>query len=268
MRWHPFRAMISGAAAIAALFATIVHAEMPDAARMAEIIVLGELHDNPAHHARQAEWVHALAPKALVFEMLTPQQAARAAGGWRTQAELDAAVGWTGSPWPSFDYYFPIFAAAPDAVIYGAGVPRADLMAQMEAPLDAHPLAAEYGIGQPLDAGQQAARIALQAEAHCGALPEEILPMMVDAQRLRDAALADAALRALRHTGGPVAVITGNGHARTDWGMPAMIARAAPETRVFALGQSEEGGAVAGTFNLTLDAPAPDRGDPCSAFSQ
>jgi len=268
MRWHLFRAMIAGAATIAALFVSVVHAEMPDAARMAEIIVLGELHDNPAHHARQAEWVHALAPKALVFEMLTPQQAARAAGGWRTQAELDAAVGWTGSPWPSFDFYFPIFAAALDAVIYGAGVPREVLMEQIEAPLDAHPLAAEYGIGQPLDDEQQAARIALQALAHCGAFPEEVLPIMVDAQRLRDAALADAALRALRHTGGPVVVVTGNGHARTDWGMPAMIAHAAPEIRVFALGHSEEGSAVEGTFNLTLDASAPDRGDPCAAFSQ
>lgn len=47
-----------------------------------------------------------------------------------------------------------------------------------------------------------------------------------------------------------------------------MIAHAAPEIRVFALGQSEEGSAVEGTFNLTLDASAPDRGDPCAAFSQ
>ena len=43
-----------------------------------EIVVLGEIHDNPDHHLNQARAVAALDPAALVFEMLTPDQAARA----------------------------------------------------------------------------------------------------------------------------------------------------------------------------------------------
>ena len=256
------------AALVAALFAFGAAAEVPQAARDAQVVVLGEQHDNPVHHVRQAEWVAALTPAALVFEMLTAEQAAGITRPWADQAELDAMTGWSQSGWPSFDMYYPIFAATPDAAIYGAGVTRAALMAQLETPLTEHPRAAQFGLDSAADPAEQAAREALQARAHCDALPEEVLPMMVDAQRLRDLELADVALRALRDTGGPVVVITGNGHARTDWGMPALLALAAPDVVLFALAQGEEGAAVSGGFALTLDAPAPERGDLCAAFTR
>jgi uncharacterized iron-regulated protein len=252
----------------AALFASGGAAEVPQMAQEAQIVVLGEQHDNPDHHTRQAAWVAALDPAALVFEMLTPQQGAQAAAPWASQAQLDALIGWSGTAWPSFDMYFPIFAAAQDAVIYGAGVPRSDLRRALGTPLADNPLAAHFGMDTARDVSEQAAREALQAAAHCGALPEEMLPVMVDAQRLRDMTLADVSLRALRATGGPVVVITGNGHARADWGMPALIETAAPDVTVFTLAQGEDGADVQGVFSLTLDAPAPQRGDPCAAFSQ
>lgn len=258
----------AGAALWVALSAFGAAAEIPKAAYEAQIVVLGEQHDNPAHHARQAEWVAELQPEALVFEMLTPGQAARAAQGWSDQQSLDALIGWSQSAWPSFDMYYPIFAVAPNAVIYGAQVPREELSARLAQPLARDPLAAPFGLDTPPDPQEQMAREALQARAHCDALPQDLLPMMVDAQRLRDAALADASLRALRATGGPVVVITGNGHARSDWGMPALLAFAAPDVAVFALAQGEDGDRVSGNFALTLDAPAPARGDPCAAFGQ
>lgn len=262
------RKICGSVAILAALFASAAAAEIPPAARDAQIIVLGEQHDNPAHHSRQAEWVAAVQPKALVFEMLTPDQSANARSGWRTQAELDALIGWSETDWPSFDMYFPIFAAAPEAMIYGAGVTRTQLQELLKQPLAEHPLAAKFGLDTSANAAEQSAREALQAEAHCGALPANLLPMMVDAQRFRDIWLADAALRALERTGGPVVVITGNGHARADWGMPALVAHLAPQLDVFALAQGEEGGQVRGGFSLTLDASAPERGDPCAAFTQ
>ncbi|NBT31976.1 MAG: hypothetical protein EBT13_08780, partial [Rhodobacteraceae bacterium] len=45
----------------------------------ADVYVLGEVHDNPAHHLRQAEIVGQVAPRAIVFEMLSPAQVAAAA---------------------------------------------------------------------------------------------------------------------------------------------------------------------------------------------
>jgi uncharacterized iron-regulated protein len=61
-------------------------------------------------------------------------------------------------------------------------------------------------------------------------------------------------------------VIAGNGHARTDWGVPAAIARVAPEVTVTAVVQAEAGGAVP-PGDVALDAPPPAaRPDPCAAL--
>lgn len=244
----------------------------PQALAGAAIVVLGEQHDNPAHHARQAELVAALQPSALVFEMLTPEQAARVTPGRIADAPvLEAALGWNASGWPDFSMYHPIFAAAPRAAYYGAALPREQARAVMERPVAEvfGEGAAAYGLAAPLPEGERAARAALQAEAHCDALPEDMLPVMVDIQRLRDALIARAALTALEDTGGPVAVITGNGHARADWGAPAYIARVAPEVAVATLGQGERSyGAPDGGFDVVEIGPDVDRGDPCAAFGR
>ena len=253
-----------GAALVAASVVS-AGAEMPQAAREADIVFLGEVHDNPAHHARQAEWVRALAPVAVVFEMLPPGVDSDAVAALRNDPQaLADHLGWADLGWPDFAMYHPIFLAAPDARIVGALVGREEARAVIERPLaevfgrDA----ALYGLDAALPTEDQAAREALQMAAHCDALPEAMLPMMVDVQRLRDAMLARAAVEVHRDLGGPVVVITGNGHARTDWGAPAMIGG----LNLFALGQSEGGVPPEGTFDLVLDADPVERPDPCLAF--
>ena len=171
-----------------------------------DIWVLGEVHDNPAHHVVQASRVSEIAPKALIFEMLTPRDAAKVTPDLRDDAHaLAAALNWEGSGWPSFSYYYPIFAAAPEAAIFGAGVPREIARDVGEVGLAAAfgESATVFGLTAPLPTKQQSALEQLQADAHCGALPPEMLPLMVDIQRLRDASLARAALAALAQTGGP-----------------------------------------------------------------
>jgi uncharacterized iron-regulated protein len=235
----------------------------------AQIVILGEVHDNPAHHAVQAEAVADLTPAALVFEMLTPKQAARVLDVARDDAAaLEAALDWQGSGWPDFAMYHPIFTAAPEAAVYGAAVPRDETRRAMQIGVSRTfgEGAEVYGLATEIDTEQLAERLNLQMDAHCGALPLNLLPGMVELQRLRDAELARAALTALEETGGPVAVITGNGHARMDWGVPSYIARVAPEVTVYALAQGEDGGVPNGGFDLVLDAPAVEREDPCAVF--
>ncbi|SEK37669.1 Haem-binding uptake, Tiki superfamily, ChaN [Roseivivax marinus] len=236
----------------------------------ADIVFLGEQHDNPAHHARQAELVDEIAPAALVFEMMTPAQAAAVTPELiGDEAGLEAALGWAESGWPDFSLYYPIFAAAPEAAFYGAALPREEARQIMDRSIAEMfgAQAAEYGLTDPLPDDQREAREALQAEAHCDALPDEMLPVMIDIQRLRDAYIARAALEALDATGGPVAVITGNGHARLDWGAPSYVARVAPEVAVAAFGQGEAAhGAPEGGFDFTEIGPDVDRGDPCAQF--
>lgn len=236
----------------------------------ADVVFLGETHDNPAHHVRQAELVAQIKPVALVFEMLSPEQAAQVtpelAGD---EASLEAALGWNGSGWPDFSMYYPIFAAAPEAKVFGAELPREEARALGEGDLTKvfGPSAGFYGLDEPLDPEEDAARQQLQMAAHCDALPLEMLPTMVGIQRLRDARLAETALEAYADLGGPVVVITGNGHARKDWGAPALLSRAAGEVSVAALGQGETGqGAPDGGFDLVEESAPADRGDPCEDF--
>lgn len=234
-----------------------------------DIVILGEVHDNPAHHAEQAARVAALKPRALVFEMLTPDQAARVTPDLIADPEAMAeALDWAESGWPDFAMYHPIFAAAPEAAIFGALVPREAARAVIEGGLAESfgDGAGAYGLSEPLPEAEQAAREALQLAAHCDALPEKMLPGMVAVQRLRDAVLARAVIRAMEETGGPVAVITGNGHARRDWGVPSYLARVAPDLEVFVLGQTEDGAPLQGGFDEVVSAPAVARPDPCAAF--
>lgn len=237
---------------------------------LADVVILGEVHDNPVHHTHQAQAVAALLPRALVFEMLTSDQAVKVTSDARADLKsLEAALGWEGSGWPDFGMYFPIFAAAPDAVIVGGALPRARIrraIAEGAASVFG-PEAARFGLAHPLAAEDQAAREALQQEAHCNALPPEILGGMVEAQRLRDAVLAQAVVRAVAQTGGPVAVITGTGHARVDEGIPAALALASPALRVLSVGQLEEDPGQDAPFDLWIVTEPVPRADPCAAFA-
>lgn len=242
-------------------------------ARDYDIVVLGEIHDNPEHHHNQARIVTALQPAALVFEMIPQDREAvlndlRSVGA--TRAEMEEALDWANSGWPDFDYYAEILEAAPEARIFGAGQPSADVRRSMvEGAAGVFgPDARIYGLDQPLAPEEQALREADFAASHCNALAPEVLPGMVEAQRFRDAGLADAALWARIMTGeGQVVVITGSGHADRLRGMPAMLALAAPQTRVLSLGQFEGPADNPDAFDAVLTAPAPERADPCEAFA-
>ena len=110
-------------------------------------------------------------------------------------------------------------------------------------------------------------REAMQAEAHCNALPDDMLPGMVEAQRFRDAGLADAALWARSTTAAQVVVIAGGGHADTQRGMPAAISVADPDVRVVSLGQFEVEPDNPEAWDAWLLAPAPERDDPCLSLT-
>lgn len=260
----------------ATAFALLMFAVGPLAADplpQVDVVILGEVHDNPYHHRWQAEAVAEVRPAALVFEMVLPEQAAEVTPELRDDAAaLAAALDWEARGWPDFDMYHPIFTAAPAAAVFGADMPRETVRAALAdgaaAVFDTlfPGEAARYGLTEDLPEAEQAAREAGQARAHCGAMPAEMLPGMVEAQRLRDAALARAAVRAHQATGGPVAVITGTGHARTDWGLPAALAQAAPELTVYSVGQFESDPGPDAPFDRVRVTAPVDRPDPCATF--
>jgi len=238
-----------------------------DALPVADVIILGETHDNPHHHAGQARAIAGLRPAALVWEMLTGTQALRMPER-RVDAGLVAeALGWEGSGWPDFSLYFPLVQAAGAARHYGAAVPRAEARRAFAEGAAAAFVgdAVAFGLAAPLRPEDQAAREAEQFDAHCGAMPMDMMRGMVEAQRLRDAELARVALLALRETGGPVVVIAGSGHARRDQGIPAALASAAPTVGVLSLAFLEAQ-PVAPLWDLWLVTPPAEREDPCASL--
>lgn len=248
-----------------------------ETARDADIVILGEVHDNPRHHEIQAQVVEDLRPAALVFEMI-PEKHEHEVNRLRkedgTRAELASTLNWEESGWPDFAFYAAILEAAPEARVVGGEQPIAEVRRAMSegAAQVFDSEASTYGLDEPLGEQAQEAREQRQYEAHCKAVPKEMLPGLVEVQRYRDAGLADAALRARAATDdGLVVVITGNGHADLDSGIPEVLRVAAPELEVVSLGQLEaepdSNASPAYDFHL-VSAPPPARPDPCAEFKE
>lgn len=242
--------------------------------RDADVVILGEVHDNPYHHANQARAVTELAPAAMVFEQLTPDFARRVTPELLDDAvRLEAALEWQNSGWPDFAMYYPIFAAAPDAAIFGGAADQRDVRRSMGegAAQVFGGGAAMFGLDRPFSNEVQSQEEDLQMRAHCDALPTEMLAGMVEAQRLRDAALAQATVEAVfetreRGSDAPVILITGNGHARADLAVPAILRAMPLDLTVLTVAQFEGQAPDELDFDYWLVTDAAERDDPCAAF--
>ncbi len=253
----------------------------------ADYVMLGEKHDNVDHHRLQARMVAALVAAgrrpATAFEMLTTDQApalaAHLAARPRDARGIGKAVNWAKSGWPDWATYRPIATAALDGGLdlVAAGVPRAMARRLVMEGYDAlePERRARLGLDAPLSAATAEAMAEELRRAHCGELPESMIPGMVSAQRARDAMMAESLVGA----GEAGALITGNGHARTDRGVPAAIARLRPAARILSLAFLEvahdrdspaEYGETYGPDTLPFDlvwfTPRVDDDDPCEAL--
>jgi len=235
----------------------------------ADVVVLGEVHPNDAHHRNHADLVRLIEPGAIVFEMIDNGKgsAFRVAVGGDPVA-LKAMIEAREFGWTNLLDHLETVKAAPNAEIYGAALPRAETRAAV---LDGAAGvfgagAAKYGLAEPLPKWERETREELQMVSHCNALPEDLVPGMVEAQRLLDAVFARVVITAAaRHR--PVVLITGNGHARTDWGVPAVLRKVAPDLKVVSIIQREEGSGVM-PGDITLDTIAVDQGDPCAGLKK
>ncbi|MGI9391904.1 MAG: ChaN family lipoprotein [Boseongicola sp.] len=239
-----------------------------------DIVVIGEFHDNSHHHRNQARAVRELNPAAIVFEMLTPKLAARITAENRSDPDaLSETLQWGARGWPDFSMYYPIFSAAPEAAIIGGAMPREEVRRAIT-----EGAAAVFGDGSAIFGLDQGYADEVQREhekaqqvAHCNAMPSDMLPGMVEAQRLRDAAMARAALAAVfesraRGSTSPVIVITGNEHARNDMGVPSLLAKLPEALSVMSVGQFEADHAESPNFDFWIVTDAVDRPDPCETF--
>lgn len=251
----------------------------------ARYVLLGEMHDNPAHHRWQAHAVRMLAEQgrrpAVAWEMITTAQA-DALARWRaragTAAELGPAVRWEARGWPAWRLYQPIAEAAlaHELRLVPANLPRAALHTQASAALDAE-RARQLGVQRWLpDAAEQQLRAELVA-AHCGHASEPMLTQMTRAQQLRDAHMA---AQLVRHASASGAVlIAGSAHARSDRGVPFYLAQHAnvEADDILSVGfvemsqiESEDKATAAQKqpYDLVWLTEPVEREDPCAAFQK
>jgi uncharacterized iron-regulated protein len=227
---------------------TVTRAELEASLADATFVVLGEKHDNPRHHAIQAEMVEHLGAAveldALALEMLPRDVQIDVTAHFQNggaAAGLAEAVAWSELGWGPWTWYGPIVDAGHrhGATIVAADLARPDARAIYEngfAALDGD-FVTRTGLDQPLDEADRAARVQAMVDAHCG---HELGPMaaaMVKVQRARDAMLADRLAKLT--TDGTGVLITGNGHAATDQGAPVVLGRLRPEATTVSLGLKE-----------------------------
>ena len=188
-----------------------------------DAVLLGEVHDNAEAHYAQGALVRLLQPQGLAVEMIQTKvedglNAYFKAGG--SPENIGKKVRWNESGWPDWSIYAPVFRYWTPGVLTGAALPRAEVRRSMTDGAAAIPMepSMQALLEVPLSNAAQASIEAEMVASHCGHLPKEMVPGMVQAQRLRDASQAAAILRAHQATGGMVALVAGNGHTRKDRG--------------------------------------------------
>lgn len=192
--------------------------------------LLGEIHDDPLHHAIRARLIREIASSgvhpAVVFEQFDLDhddalQAAQHAGGNAEQLADAGALDRKGWGWP---LHRPIVAAALAArlPIRAGNLSRADLGRAVENPAPGATSAwqARLRAAPWTEADARSLRREI-VESHCGMLPDTIVPRLVLAQRMRDAAMAQALVDDATDDG--AILIAGNGHVRGDRGVPIYL---------------------------------------------
>ncbi len=209
-------------------------------------LILGEMHDNPAHHILRAELLRSLfldrpgqtpplkAP-AIIFEHIRADQQdavdSVAAGAAKQPLpasvnRLFAALSWSTSGWPDQKIFEPLFSTVLEArfPIFAGDPPSAIVNKISIKGLDAMPMAERkrFQATAPLSPALQDALLTELEASHCGLMPKARFANMAVAQRYRDSHLALALSAAGAKTGSAV-LLAGNGHARTDRGVPSFF---------------------------------------------
>jgi len=254
--------------------ASVATADLLRRVGSADLVLLGEVHDNPVAHAVRGSLLRAFGARhpAVVFEQFAATEGpiARPAAGESLTVWLDRN-GFDRRSW-RWPLHEPVVTAAlaVSRGIWGSNMSRAALGPVVVGGVDAAPEPLRRLIARaPLDSAARAALDTDLVVGHCRQLPAEMIPGMRAAQEVRDAAMTRALLAA--GAGGPAWLIAGNGHVRRDIAVPRLLARVAPGKRVLVVGllEREEDGTAPkaderAPYDLVIVTPRTARPDPCA----
>ena len=194
---------------------------------LSDVVLLGEIHDNPRHHELRAQLLRepALKQRNIVAEHLDAGQVVGTGDMLLSRLE-QAGFDATGWQWP---LHQPLFATALDQgmTVYGGNLPRDQTRVVFKS------RGSSLGVGlqalllhAPLSDDSLAALRREIDEGHCGALPAMMFEGMMAVQRARDASMANELMQHL-----PAVLLSGNGHAWKHLGVPHILAANRPGMR-------------------------------------
>ncbi|HLS55817.1 MAG TPA: ChaN family lipoprotein [Zeimonas sp.] len=247
----------------------------PHEAFAADVLLIGEIHDNAAQHRLRLQWLEAVAGRrriAIALEQLDAARQddldrARAADAGSTDSlpvrarRVAEAAGFDFRGW-DWQFYGPVIELAlrRELPLFAANLSRSESVAVVRGRAPAAPEPAGWGSDE-----RRALEDAIR-DGHCGTLPESMIAPMAAAQRTRDARLARSLIDARRRSGLPVVLLAGNGHVRRDIGVPRYLDGLSPQDRVFVVGMVESRAGSSTAFDhAELTEPAV-REDPCRAL--
>ena len=265
-RPRPFLTSCTAALCVAALLQGCAWApegvsRRVDALLPADIVLLGEQHDAPAHQQLQRAVVKELAGRgqlaALALEMADQGRSTAGLPTDASEAQVREALQWSQAGWP-WERYAPVVMAAvrQSVPVLGANLPRSAMRPAMgDVRLDAH-------LPAPLLEQQ---RDGIRT-GHCGLLPESQIAPMTRIQIARDAAMART-VQDLRQPGKTVVLVAGGGHVRRDIGVPTHLPPDLRTRVVLAVaGPSAESGAA--TTDMVWETPRLPPKDHCAELRQ
>lgn len=242
------------------------------------VVLLGEIHDNAAQHAVRAQALAKLLQAglrpALAFEQFDRERQpdidrvlSRAPAAGVDQASELAALGSRGWDW---DLYRPFLQLALQyqLQIVAADLSRADAMRVAKEGFGAvFDPATQRALGlEPLPHDLLVAQQDAVEQGHCHQMPAQMLPALARAQIARDATLAQAIVPYLQRG---VILLTGNGHARRDIGVPRFLPPSQRQ-RVLSIALIERDSSAdelpAGAYDVIFLTPVQVRKDPCLAL--
>ena len=237
--------------------------------RSADIVLLGELHDNPFHHQARASFIPRFADSktTIVAEHLPAGRRVTVTGDLGSDLEA-AGFNRSGWGWPLHQPLFESVLGRGYALIGGnlpAGFSK-ELVAQGQAAM-ALSMARSYEQSTLPDTARNQLEQDL-IDGHCGKLPEKYLAPMKLVQRATDISMATALLA---HR--PAVLVAGNGHVRRDYGVPQVLVALDPSLKITSVGFYESGAdraelikSLTGRYDFIWLTDKTQRSDPCEDF--
>lgn len=265
----------------------IDEAELLGRIKAANVLLLGETHDNRQHHDNQEKLLKALvesgARPALMMEQFDaesqPALDQALAGDNRDDVLNDVISLVKFADWQPYrsllafavDNKLPVIAAnissqhLQPVIWFGYSAYDADKLKRL-------------AVEEVWSENRQNYLVNHMGGAHCGELRDELRAGLSRSQRLRDALMADSAVSSI---GRGVVAIVGRDHARRDVGLPLYFAARDPSARVFSIGFVEvspkvidpnayEAGSATGEapFDVIWFSPRVERANPCANFGK